>query len=130
MASKGEAWLSLLASDPRPALLASDEPFARFVALTAVLGRAEDDAEVRFARVMLRHNSIRRDRPQAEPGDRAFWVALSRLWQSWRSPLAFVKPAPVIDWHRRGFRRYWRWRSRKPGRPRIPAEHIAWCTSS
>jgi putative transposase len=31
----------------------------------------------------------------------------------------------VIDWHRRGFRRYWRWRSRKPGRPRIPAEHIA-----
>ena len=38
---------------------------------------------------------------------------------------ARVKPATVIDWHRRGFRRYWRWRSRKPGRPRIPDEHIA-----
>jgi len=47
------------------------------------------------------------------------------VWQGWRSPLAFVEPATVIDWHRRGFRRYWRWRSRKPGRPRIPAEHIA-----
>jgi putative transposase len=63
-------------------------------------------------------------RPRLKPEDRAFWVALSRVWQGWRSPLAFVKPATVVDWHRRGFRRYWRWRSRKPGRPRIPAEHI------
>ncbi len=45
--SKREAWLSLLSADPRPALLGSDEPFARFVALTAVLGAPEDDAEVR-----------------------------------------------------------------------------------
>jgi len=67
----------------------------------------------------------RQKRPQLKPEERAFWVALSRVWQGWRSPLAFVKPATVIDWHRRGFRRYWRWRSRKPGRPRIPAEHIA-----
>jgi putative transposase len=63
-------------------------------------------------------------RPRLKPEERAFWVALSQVWQGWRSPLAFVKPATVIDWHRRGFRRYWRWRSRKPGRPRIPAEHI------
>ena len=64
-------------------------------------------------------------RPRLKPEERAFWVALSRVWRDWRSPLAFVKPATVIDWHRRGFRRYWRWRSCKPGRPRIPAEHIA-----
>jgi putative transposase len=64
-------------------------------------------------------------RPRLKPEERAFWVALSRVWQGRRSPLTFVKPATVIDWHRRGFRRYWRWRSRKPGRPRIPAEHIA-----
>jgi hypothetical protein len=50
MASKGEAWLSLLPRDPRPALLASDEPSARFVTLTAVLGKPEQDAEVRRAR--------------------------------------------------------------------------------
>ena len=63
-------------------------------------------------------------RPRLMPGDRAFWVALSRVWQGWRSPLALVKPATVIDWHRRGFRRYWRWRSRKPGRPRRPRRHF------
>ena len=64
-------------------------------------------------------------RPRLKPRERAFWAALSRVWSDWRSPLVLVKPATVIDWHRRGFRRYWRWRSRKPGWPRIPAEHIA-----
>jgi hypothetical protein len=39
--------------------------------------------------------------------------------------LLIVRPATVIAWHRRGFQRYWRWRSGKPGRPRIDAEHIA-----
>jgi putative transposase len=64
-------------------------------------------------------------RPRLKPQERAFWVALSRVWSDWRSPLVLVKPATVIDWHRRGYRRYWRWRSRKPGRPRIRDEHIA-----
>jgi len=50
-------------------------------------------------------------RPRVRPEERAFWVALSRVRQGWRSPLAFVKPTTVIDWHRRGFRRYWRRRS-------------------
>ncbi|WP_428266376.1 hypothetical protein [Haliangium sp.] len=50
MTSKRDAWLSLLAGDPRPALLASDEPFARFVTMTAVLGTSEQDPEVRATR--------------------------------------------------------------------------------
>jgi putative transposase len=66
-----------------------------------------------------------RKRPRLQPGDRAFRVALSWVWQGWHLPLAFVKPATVIDWHRRGLRRCWCWRSRRPGRPRIPDEHIA-----
>jgi hypothetical protein len=66
-----------------------------------------------------------RKRTRLKPQERAFWVALSKVWQDWRSPLVLVRPAPVIDWHRRGYRCYWRWRSGKRGRPRIPAEHIA-----
>jgi hypothetical protein len=54
-----------------------------------------------------------------------FWVALSKMWTVWRSALVIVKPETVIAWHGRGFQRYWRWRSRKPGRPSIPKEHIA-----
>jgi hypothetical protein len=45
-----ETWLSLLASDPRPALLASDEPFARCVTMTEVLGLPEGDPGARAAR--------------------------------------------------------------------------------
>jgi putative transposase len=46
----------------------------------------------------------KRKRPCLNPGDRAFWVVLTRVWQDWRSPLVFVKPATVVAWHRRGFR--------------------------
>jgi len=35
-------------------------------------------------------------RPRLKPEERAFWVALSRVWQDWRSPLLFVKPATVL----------------------------------
>jgi hypothetical protein len=44
----------------------------------------------------------RQKRSRLKPEERAFWGALSRVWQSWRSPLLMVKPATVIAWHRRG----------------------------
>jgi putative transposase len=64
-------------------------------------------------------------RPRIKPSERAFWVALSKVWTEWHSPLVLVSPATVIAWHRRAYHRYWTWKSGKPGRPRIPAEHIA-----
>jgi len=35
--------------------------------------------------------------------------------------MVLVKPATVVQWHRKGFRLYWRWRSmsRAPGRPKM-----------
>jgi putative transposase len=41
-------------------------------------------------------------------------LVLRRLWSNWRSALMIVKPETVIAWHRRGFRLYWRWKSRYP----------------
>ncbi len=66
-------------------------------------------------------------RPRLRSADRAFWVWISRLWDGWKTTLILVKPETVIRWHRQGFKLYWRWRSRtrRPGRPRIPPEHIA-----
>lgn len=40
-------------------------------------------------------------RPKLTNGDRAFWVALSRLWAGWQHALILVKPETVIGWHRR-----------------------------
>jgi hypothetical protein len=44
--------------------------------------------------------------------DRLFWVTLRRLWPNWRKPILIVKPDTVVRWHRKGFRLYWRFRSR------------------
>jgi len=65
-------------------------------------------------------------RPRLRPADKAFWVVLSRCWRHWRRPLRLVKPSTVIAWHRRGWRLYWRGRSRpgKGGRPGIPIAAI------
>jgi len=55
--------------------------------------------------------------------DRVLWVWLSRLWNDWRSALLFVKPETVIAWQRKGFRIYWRWKSRRcEGRPSVSPE--------
>ena len=35
-----------------------------------------------------------------------------------------VKPETVIGWHRKGFKLYWKWKSRKAGRPNIDWELI------
>jgi hypothetical protein len=44
---------------------------------------------------------------------------LGRLFD-WRSALVVVKPDTLIRWHRRGFRLFWRWKSKPVGRPAVP----------
>ena len=62
-------------------------------------------------------------RPKLRKRDRIFWIWLSRLWTGWRSVLLTVKPETIVNWHRQGFRLYWRWKSsRKAGRPTISRE--------
>jgi hypothetical protein len=50
-------------------------------------------------------------RPKLRRRDRHFLVCLSRLWGGRREALIIVKPDTVINWHREGFRLYWRWKS-------------------
>jgi len=62
-------------------------------------------------------------RPRLRASDRVFWIALRRGWPRWKETLAIVQPETVIRWHREGFRRYWRWKSRRrAGRPSTTAE--------
>jgi hypothetical protein len=62
-------------------------------------------------------------RPTATAADRMFWIFFSRYVDGWRTTLHALHPDTVVRWHRRGFRLYWRWKSRspnsKPGRPAI-----------
>jgi transposase InsO family protein len=70
--------------------------------------------------------ALRREvrRPHLHPADRAFWVLLSRVWSRWIDVLAIVRPATVIAWHRRGFARFWTWKSRRLGRPPLSKDLV------
>ena len=65
----------------------------------------------------------RRPRVRLSAADRLLWVWVSRLWTGWRTTLVLVQPETVVDWHRRGFRWFWTWKSRRrTGRPTVPAD--------
>jgi putative transposase len=63
-------------------------------------------------------------RPKLGNGDRFFWLLVTRFWSGWRDALHVVQPATVVRWHRQGFRYYWRWKSRRAGRPKIERDVI------
>ena len=77
---------------------------------------------------MLRHQLavLRRrapNRPKLTAADRLFFVWMLRLFPTVRDAIQIVQPETVLRWHRRGFRAYWRWKSRSlGGRPPIDAE--------
>jgi putative transposase len=50
------------------------------------------------------------------------WVWLYRIWPQVLDAMVLVKPATVVQWHRKSFRLYWRRRSRHLGRPKMSRE--------
>ncbi len=50
-----------------------------------------------------------------------FFVARGRVGPRCLDAIVLVKPATVVQWHRQGFRLFWRWRSRA-GRPSVDRE--------
>src|SRR5271167_794051 len=88
--------------------------------------RFRNRAVVELENLVLRHqlHVLRRQRPGRLPlftFDRLLWVLLYRLWPGCLEAMVLVKPATVIQWHRQGFRLFWRWRSRS-GRPSVDRE--------
>jgi transposase InsO family protein len=56
-------------------------------------------------------------------GDRLFFVQLYRWFPSVLNTITIIRPETLVRWHRAGFRRYWRWKSRSVGgRPQIDAD--------
>src|SRR5262244_2718310 len=48
-----------------------------------------------------------------------FTLAQLSRFVDWRPILTVVKPDTLIRWHRKGFRLFWKWKSRSSGRGRI-----------
>src|SRR5262249_24956627 len=61
-------------------------------------------------------------RVQLTNGDRLFFIQLYRWFPSIVEAMTTIRPGTLVRWHRGGFRRYWRWKSRNlGGRPPIDA---------
>jgi hypothetical protein len=89
--------------------------------------RVRNRASLELELIALRHQVmvLRRQRPRRLRlflTDRLFWVWLYRVPPQLLDTLVLVKPATVIGWHRKGFRIYWRWRSRRSGRSKTSVE--------
>jgi transposase InsO family protein len=79
-----------------------------------------ENAALRQQLIVLGRKARRRAR--LTNGDRWFFVQLYRWFPSILRVLTIIQPETVVRWHRADFRRYWHWKSRRGGRPRIHSE--------
>jgi putative transposase len=77
-------------------------------------------AENLFLRKQLALFQERKAKPRRTTASfRLAMVALAKFFD-WRDALVIVKPETFVKWHRTAFKMFWRWRSRKRGRPALP----------
>ena len=94
--------------------------------VSVIARRFRSRAVLELENLALRHqlHVFRRQRP-GRPRlftiDRLLWVWLYRIWPRCLDAMLLVKPSTVVQWHRQGFRLFWRWRSRT-GRPSVDRE--------
>ena len=69
-----------------------------------------ENAALRHQLAVLRRKV--QGRIQFTNGDRLFFVQLYRWFPSVLKAITIIRPETLVCWHRAGFRRYWRWKSR------------------
>ena len=93
--------------------------------LRILKSRTELQLEIVYLRKQLEILARSSAKPRFRPSDRFFFSTLTDVYSSWTETLLIVKPETVIRWHQRGFKLYWRWKSRSAlGRPAIPHAQI------
>src|SRR5262249_30386465 len=96
--------------------------------LCALVGFLRSKAALQAEVLVLRHqlDILRRKSPKRfvlTGVDRLVFIALYCLVPDVMDALAIIRPETVIRWHRSGFRRFWRWKSRRgSGRPKVSVE--------
>ncbi len=101
-------------------------PHLLLVIRSLIVASLRTDHELVLENMALRQQlavyKARYPRPAVADADRLFWIALSRWWPRWRDALTIVSPETVIKWHRRGFRAFWRRKSKRGAPPSIPVQ--------
>jgi hypothetical protein len=97
-----------------------------FLNLVASLFRSKsrleaENAALRRQLIVLQRKV--RGRVQLTNGDRLFFIQLYRWFPSVLKAIKIIRPDTLVRWHRAGFCRYWRCKSRNlGGRPQISAD--------
>jgi hypothetical protein len=80
-----------------------------------------ENAALRHQLIVLQRKV--RGRVHLTNSDRLFFIQLYRWFPSVLKAITIVRPETLVRWHRAGFCRYWRWKSRSlRGRPPIDAD--------
>jgi len=80
-----------------------------------------ENAALRYQLIVLRRKM--RGRIRLTNSDRLVFIQLYRWFPSVLKVITVIRPETLVRWHRAGFRRYWRWKSRSfGGRPQIDTE--------
>jgi hypothetical protein len=80
-----------------------------------------ENAALRHQLIVLQRKV--RSRVDFTDSDRLFFIQLYRWFPAVLNAISIIRPETLVRWHRAGFRRYWRWKSRSlGGRPQIDAE--------
>src|SRR2546426_10647125 len=90
----------------------------QFIA-TIIRSRAALGGEVLFLRKQLAYYQEHEIRPRRLTDAARLSLVLWSRFFDWKESLAVVTPETFIRWHRKGFKFYWRWKSRG-GRPALP----------
>src|SRR5713101_4542997 len=79
-----------------------------------------ENAALRHQLIVLQRKV--RGRVHLTNSDRLFFIRLYRWFPSVLKAVTIIGPETIVRWHRAGFRRYWRWKTRSVGgRPQIDA---------
>src|SRR5215475_437851 len=90
------------------------------LAFLAAHSRRALAAENLFLRKQLALFQERKVKPRrANDSTRWMMATLGRMFP-WRGALVNVQADTLIRWHRKGFRLFWRWKSKPTGRPGLP----------
>jgi len=99
-----------------------------FTVVQSLLGAFRPRGHLLLENLALRHQiavlSRNNKKPRFSNSDRLLWIFLRKIWSRWKGALAIVQPQTVVGWHRAGFRLFWRWKSRKHGRPPVDRELV------
>jgi putative transposase len=87
--------------------------------------RAELIAENALLRQQLIVLQRQVKRPRLTPADRFWFLLLATRLPHWKEALLIFQPETLLQWHRQGFRLFWKFKSRnRGGRPQLSTDTI------